>query len=76
MSRTTAHRPWRMVRDEADYTRREWRWHVSAAYGRSTVRQARRRFWGSVRRMERDALAKGQTPEPTRTRHTVLWDLS
>ncbi|MFJ9694961.1 hypothetical protein [Kitasatospora sp. NPDC101183] len=52
MSRTTAHRPWRMVRDEADYTRREWRWHISSAYGRNTIRQARRRFWGSVRRME------------------------
>lgn len=78
MSRTRAHRPWREIRDEAqrtgDYTGPEWRWHTSNG-GRWRTRYWRRLYWGSVRAYERTALAHDIEPEPTRTRHSVQWEL-
>jgi hypothetical protein len=81
VSRTKAHRPWRLVREAAyetrDYSRPEWRWHMSAS-GRSNARlqRERRRFWHAARNAARVELATGAQPEPTRTRHSVLWDFS
>lgn len=35
-----------------------------------------RKYWGGVRNRVRMDLLAGHEPEPTRTRHRVLWDLS
>lgn len=40
----------------------------------NTMKFGRRIFWGSRRTAERNALRAGETPEPTRTRHSVRWD--
>jgi hypothetical protein len=65
-----------MVRDEAhasgDYTGQEWRWTSLS----STAHREHRRYWHGVRARVRDVLARGETPEPTMTRHSVLWDMS
>lgn len=36
----------------------------------------RRKYWGGVRCKTRMALLRGEEPEPTRTRRSVLWNLS
>lgn len=45
--------------------------------GQSNAKLAlRRKYWGGVRTRVRMALLKGEEPVATRTRHSVLWDLS
>lgn len=44
--------------------------------GQSKAKAAyRRAYWGGERNRVRMALLKHEEPEPTRTRHSVLWDL-
>ena len=38
------------------------------------IRARTRHYWGSVRTAERNALAHGVEPEPTRTRSGINWD--
>lgn len=38
-------------------------------------KKGRKEYWGAQRTAERNALNGGRTPEPSRTRHSVRWDL-
>lgn len=45
--------------------------------GQSKAKAAyRKKYWGGERNRVRMALLKQEEPEPSRTRHSVLWDLS
>lgn len=45
--------------------------------GESRAKKAHlRAYWGGERSRVRMALARGEQPEPSRTRRTVLWDMT
>jgi hypothetical protein len=45
-------------------------WQRSRVFGRDWVRPRNKK----ARRIAREALAKGTEPEPSRPRHSALWD--
>jgi hypothetical protein len=45
-------------------------------FASATLATFRRQYWGSVRQATKQDLAAGREPDPTRHRHSLLWELS
>lgn len=71
MSRTDRTAPLRIRREDGEAPRR-----LPRAYPQpERRREYRAAYWRTERHLERAALRAGSEPEPSRPRHSVLWNL-
>jgi hypothetical protein len=68
---------WGYTRDpvkDSEWDKFQW-WKVRSRRN-SRLRTHCEDWWGAERRKVKQALARGEEPEPTRTRHSVGWAMS
>lgn len=80
MSRTDNTKPWPILMEERPEL--PWVWilnvqpsHRGHVHAMTYKRRERRRYWHGERQKAKRAMERGETPEPSRTRHDILWSM-